>query len=124
MTTWQLYLITRLDYMHTILAIILCISTCVVVIGVIGVINCLNEGDELDKNSKEYIRGLKIFKKSLFAFIISGLLLFFIPTQKDILKIYAADWATNSKEMQKLPDNTVKALNTLLENYIEKENKK
>ena len=42
---------------------------------------------------------------------------FFLPTNKELAVIITRHWAMNSEEMQKLPDNVVKTLNTFLEEY-------
>lgn len=74
--------------------------------------------DEEDKaEAKKYYR---ITKKLALCSIIPTLILTFVPSTKQLYAIYGVgtviDYAKNSKEVQKLPDNAVKALNVWLEN--------
>ena len=53
----------------------------------------------------------------LSVFIISNVLNVFIPKERDLAIILAGSWATNSEEMQKLPNNVVKVINDLLNKH-------
>lgn len=57
--------------------------------------------------------------KPFFLFLsLSGLFSFakvFIPTNRDVAIIIAGQWALNSEEMAKLPDNVVATLNAVLD---------
>lgn len=57
--------------------------------------------------------------------IIPILMVTFIPSEKQLYAIYGVgtviDYAKGSKEVQKLPDNAVKALNVWLENVNKEE---
>lgn len=68
----------------------------------------------------------KAFRISGISTIITLLILIFIPSEKQLYAIYGVgtviDYAKESKEVQKLPDNAVKALNIWLEN-VNKEKK-
>lgn len=83
--------------------------------GFFGVIYCQDEEEE-DNVKKAF----KIAKKCLLYSIIPILMVIFIPSTKQLYAIYGVgtviDYAKNSKEVQKLPDNAVKALNVWLEN--------
>ena len=79
----------------------------------------------LDKELSSYHYILKkAWKISLTGLIISLAVCVLIPSKNELYAIYGVgsviDYAKNSKEVQKLPDNAVKALNAYLEN-IQKE---
>lgn len=72
-----------------------------------------NYADEDDKaEARKYY---KITKKLALCSIIPILILAFVPSTKQLYAIYGVgtviDYAKGSKEVQKLPDNAVKALN-------------
>ena len=74
--------------------------------------------DEDDKaEARKYY---KITKKLALCSIIPILILTFVPSTKQLYAIYGVgtviDYAKSSKEVQKLPDNAVKALNVWFEN--------
>ena len=62
----------------------------------------------------------KICKASIIGMFVSLALCMLIPSKNELYAIYGVgsviDYAKNSKEVQKLPDNAVKALNVYLEN--------
>ena len=61
----------------------------------------------------------RVWKLSFIGFIISLAISVMIPSRDEIYAIYGVgsvlDYAKNSEEVQKLPDNAVKALNIYLE---------
>ena len=67
----------------------------------------------------------KAFKISLIGVFVSLALCVLIPSKKELYAIYGIgsviDYAKDSKEVQKLPDNAVKALNVYLENVQKKD---
>lgn len=73
-----------------------------------------NEGD---KSSRALI---KAFRISSISTIIAFLMVLFIPSTEQLYAIYGVgtviDYAKGIREVQKLPDNAVKALNMWLEN--------
>ena len=125
MTTWQLYWITRLDNVVSFFDFVTALFCFVLIL--IGGIWLLKTLDD-DMNEEEKKEFNKIMWKYFFrGLIISSIFIIidiFIPTQKDILTIYSAEWATNSAEVKKLPDNTVKAINKLLGDYIKNDKNK
>lgn len=68
----------------------------------------------------------KAFRMSSIATVISLLIVIFAPSTKELYAIYGVgtviDYAKDNKEVQKLPNNAVKALNIWLEN-VNKEKK-
>lgn len=116
-----LYWITVLGNINTLFTIVVVISLAVAVLMGIGCISCM---DASDIEIKRTI--LKIFKASSLLTIVSAIILLFTPSEKQLYAIYGIgtviDYAKESKEVQKLPDNAVKALNIWLEN-VNKEKK-
>ena len=88
--------------------------------GFLGVLNNQNDEDE------EIKKAFRIAKKCLLYSIIPLLMVTFIPSEKQLYAIYGVgtviNYAKESKEVQKLPDNAVKALNAWFEN-VNKDNK-
>lgn len=82
-----------------------------------GIFAIINSPDDEDDYVK---KAFKIAKKCLLYSIIPLLMVTFIPSTKQLYAIYGVgtviDYAKESKEVQKLPDNAVKALNVWLEN--------
>lgn len=74
--------------------------------------------DKEDEMRKK--KASKIAKKCLLYSILPFLIVTFIPSAKQLYAIYGVgtviDYAKENKEVQKLPDNAVKALNVWLEN--------
>lgn len=62
----------------------------------------------------------KTFKIYFIGILVSLTLCILVPSKKELYAIYGVgsviDYAKSSKEVQKLPDNAVKALNIYLEN--------
>lgn len=119
-----LYWITVLGNINTLFTIVVVISLAVAVLMGIGCFSCMGVSDS-DIEIKRNI--LKIFKVSSLLAIISAIILLFTPSEKQLYAIYGIgtviDYTKENKEVQKLPDNAVKALNVWFENVNkEKEN--
>lgn len=111
-----LYWITILGNIRDIGQILLIILLSVVVSSIFfGIIYC--QDDEEEDHVK---KAIKIAKKCLLYSILPLLMVVFIPSTKQLYAIYGVgtviDYAKGSKEVQKLSDNAVKALNMWLEN--------
>ena len=93
-----------------------------VVFGASLVVCFLTSFEYFDKDGNPAIK--KAFKIGFICMWISLLVGTLIPSKSELYAIYGVgsmiDYARNSKEVQKLPDNAVKALNIYLEN-IQKE---
>ena len=67
----------------------------------------------------------KVQKWAGIAFITSAILFIFTPSKKELLMIYGGgtilEYIQNNKEVKKIPDNVVKALNKWLEEEINEE---
>lgn len=102
------------------------ISALAVVTFIIFTVFCFFSSFEFfDKNATKLKK--KTFKVCCVGAFISLALCVLIPSKNELYAIYGVgsiiDYAKNSKEVQKLPDNAVKALNAYFEN-IQKENSK
>ena len=77
----------------------------------------INKGED-DKTSHILFKTFRICSVS---FIVTLLIVLFTPSTQQLYAIYGVgtviDYAKGSKEVQKLPDNAVKALNIWLEKY-------
>ena len=120
-----LYWLTVLGNIYTLSKIILIILLIVTLfISLEGLIDETNEyACEDDKiNAKKYY---KVAKKLALYSILPILIIIFTPSRNQLYAIYGVgtvlDYAKSSKEVQKLPDNAVKALNIYLENIQKKD---
>lgn len=115
-----LYWIIVLGNLYTLSVWVLCIL--IVAIIFLGTYALATEtGDYVDEEDKAeaHIYYNRVRKLALCS-IIPTLILIFVPSTKQLYTIYGVgtviDYAKGSKEVQKLPDNAVKALNVWLEN--------
>lgn len=111
-----LYWIIILGNLNTLGQVLLAVL--LIVAASTGIFGVTNSQD--DKCEDEVKKALKIAKKCLLYSIIPLLMVTFIPSTKQLYAIYGVgtviDYAKESKEVQKLPNNAVKALNIWLEN--------
>ena len=63
----------------------------------------------------------RVHKKVVAICVVAGTLLTIVPTTKTLIAMYGIPQALSSEEVQKVPNNAVKALNKLFEDYLEKE---
>lgn len=117
--SWMLYWFTRLDSIgnfFNFLSFIMGIVTVVIaVMWLLSMEACLLDSDFWENFRKNRIKLL------LISFIISCFIYIpciFIPTTKEMAFIYLTPKVINNKEIQKLPINAVKLLNTKMEQYI------
>lgn len=111
-TLYWIAVLGNINIAVTILLIIL--LSAAVGTGLFAVINIQDDEDEVVK------KAFKIAKKCLLYSIIPILMVIFIPSTKQLYAIYGVgtiiDYAKESNEVKKLPNNAVKALNVWLEN--------
>lgn len=121
MTTLELYLITRLDDIRSLLeapGLIALLLAAITLLG-IALLICNTTDDKPSDNIIRIINKALKITTCIFIFSITVLptIKAFIPSTKDIAVIIAGKYATNSEEMKKLPDNVLKTFNTFLEKY-------
>ena len=115
MSTWELYLLSRLNSVHT-LSIILLVASGIGAFILIAVTTSITP--PYDESEKQVIRFCgKIARWVAGIGCIAALSVVLVPTNADLAVIIAAKWATNSEEMRKLPDNATRTLNHFLEQY-------
>ena len=111
MTTFLLYLLTRCDYVHYFFLTML---------GIVGVVGGLILADTFLGFSQFGHDPKKIGKSFVVYIITTGLLslgVVLTPTNKDLATIIVGNWINNDKEIKKLPDNVLRTLNNILEEY-------
>lgn len=116
----NLYWITRLDSIRTVIIVIFC---CAIVLFIFGTIFHLafNDSSEDDKN------GIKMMKIAILCGILPLFGIIFIPSTKDAYIIYGVggtiDYLKNDSTARQLPDKAVKALNAFMDNEIKNKTK-
>lgn len=109
----ELYWITRCDGICTTATIFLSISTVVLVLAFFGYFAGESEKDK--KLSK------KFFNVSIPTFIVSMLLVLFVPTTKEALLIYGIggtmDYIKSNPTARQIPDKCIKALDKWVDSW-------
>jgi len=81
----------------------------------IGIIFLISEGNSWDGTKMFFEK----FKSVLIGLLLFGLVGNFVPNEKQVALIIGGTIATNTKGIEKLPDNLVKAANSFLERIQE-----
>lgn len=126
--TTMLYLMTRLDGLIAFCGIFVGLGAIAMII--LGVHISMDIADpfrsEEEKKQKHPLKKWLILSIVLTLFF--SVFLVFIPTSKEMAFIYLggklADYGSNNKELQEIPDNAKKLLNGKLKEYIEDQEKK
>lgn len=118
MSTFQLYLLTRLDAFSQTFNV-LSWGTFILTL-ITAVFGLFHKAQIYDISFEE---AFKATKYSAIVFCIICFISCLIPNKKDMALIVAGKWATNSAEMQKLPENVVKVTNKFLEEYLKDDKK-
>ncbi len=124
-SAWEVYLFTRLDAIHVIAgAAIVMAAIGLLLFGIHYLFEDMWERDDDNKEKKKTVKTIK----RLVAVAISGLLVcVIIPSTKEAAVIYLLPKIANNEQVQKVPENFVKLLNTKMEAWIadfEKDKKK
>lgn len=120
----ELYWITRLDTLNSILFTIMIISGIVGVVSMLGLfVLCI---DDYDTNEFRFLKSVR--NKSLTVFISVCLPYVFIPTQKQALIIWGVggtiDYIKSNDTAKQLPDKCINALDKFIDEYMDDENTK
>lgn len=111
MDWFTLYLLTRLPGLQTFSIIMAILLGMLVVVALMGCFIAYSDNEDLAvKNFSLWLAG-----STLVAFFTACLGGVIFPDEKDLAIIIAGQWATNSEEMKKLPDNVAATLNAILE---------
>ena len=116
-SAWEVYLFTRLDAIHVIAgAAIVMAAIGLLVFGIHYLFEDMWERDDDNKEKKKTVKTIN----RLVAVAISGLLFcVIIPSTKEAAVIYLLPKIANNEQVQKMPENFVKLLNTKMEAWIE-----
>lgn len=121
----ELYWLTRLDTVNTILILLLVLG-CVVAIISTFVLFDIRGGYKYEED-KDYILTKKVLKISSIATSIICLLFILVPTQKQALIIWGVggtiDYVKSNDTAKQLPDKCIKALDKWVDEYMLDENK-
>lgn len=118
----KIYLLTRigaLSSLFTISFIIGIVVTCVIVfLHLIAI---------LEGSSESFIKKISYIKKFGIVWLVVGVIgQTLCPTKKEMLMIYGGgailEYCQNSEEIKKIPDNTIRTINLLMEEYIDEMN--
>lgn len=108
-------------YWLTILGHLSCIAVLIFCVSLIACFATLSEF--FDKDGNPIVK--KICKISFICSLISLAISVLVPSKNELYAIYGVgsviDYAKNSKEVQKLPDNAIKALNVYLKSVQKKD---
>lgn len=72
-----------------------------------------------DRNEEAYATAFKWFKNTLKTIAFCMVISIFIPDNKQMLTLIGGYAVTNNEQIQKLPDNVLKAANAYLEGLVE-----
>lgn len=126
--TMMLYWFTRLDGLIVFCGVLVGLWAIATII--LGVHISMDIADpfrsEEEKKQKHPLKKWLILSIVLTLFF--SVFLVFVPTSKEMAFIYLggklADYGSNNKELQEIPDNEIKLLNGKLKEYIEDQEKK
>lgn len=112
MTMWELYLLTRLGMIFTLLVVVMVFAAGVLLMSAIDIAH-----DGVGE------KNCMFFKRSAVVLAISVLGIFFIPSKQDMLLIYGVgttlDYLQDNEKVQQLPDKCVDALEAWVESLSE-----
>lgn len=111
MTTFQLYLLTRLPELHSLFVISSVVLIAAIVIT--GVFYFSTICDHIMRD--EHNKAAYILKRLSVGALISCTLSCLIPSKEDMAIIIVGKYITNNAEIAKLPDNVAATLNAWLE---------
>lgn len=117
MTAWDIYWLTRLEpplgSIFVALASLAALAAfALLVIALCLLSTCEDDSVEQGKNISRHA-----IKVGLLAFL-PATAAALIPDRGDLAIIFAGSWATNSAEMQKLPENVLKTMNKFMSDYV------
>lgn len=116
----EIYWITRLDGINTLLIVLFIICIIASIIGGCGWLATYNDSF-IDDCCKKF--WTKLFKYCFPSTIIVSLLLIFIPTTKEAFAIWGVggtiDYIKSNEKIKELPDKVVNALDLWVDKYLQ-----
>ena len=116
----EIYWITRLDAVNTLLIILIAISTCLSVISGIAYIAVYNE-NHTDEAWQQLWK--KLLKYCTPTTLIVSLIFVFTPTTKEAFMIWGVgnviDYVQTNETVKQLPDKVMNALDIWVDSYIQ-----
>jgi hypothetical protein len=110
-TSWDIYWITRLDAINT----TFCVTWAIILIVALFSPLIYITLDDMSGNKKVFWKGVKI---SVVVFLVAIMMQVFTPSTKEFAAIYLIPKIANNEQVQRVPDNFVKLLNSKMEEWI------
>ena len=117
----EIYWITRLDWINTLLGLFLLISLIVFLFFFIGF---LISGGEVgnDFNNNDF----RVLKTSFFSSALLSIAFVFTPSEKDMFMIYGIggtiDYIKSNDTAKQIPDKCINALDKFIDEYVNEDN--
>lgn len=117
----ELYWITRLDGINTLLGLFLLVSLIVFLFFFIGFLLSGGEvGNDFDKND------FRALKTSFFSSALLSIAFVFTPSEKDMFMIYGIggtiDYIKSNDTAKQIPDKCINALDKFIDEYVNENN--
>lgn len=117
----ELYWITRLDGINTLLGLFLLISLIVFLFFFIGFLLSGGEiGDDFNNND------FRVLKTSFFSSALLSIAFVFTPSEKDMFMIYGIggtiDYIKSNDTAKQIPDKCINALDKFIDEYVNEDN--
>lgn len=117
----EIYWITRLDWINTLLGLFLLISLIVFLFFFIGFLISVGEvGNDFNNN------GFRVLKTSFFSSALLSIAFVFTPSEKDMFMIYGIggtiDYIKSNDTDKQIPDKCINALDKFIDEYVNEDN--
>ena len=117
----EIYWITRLDWINTLLGLFLLISLIVFLFFFIGfLISCGEVGNDFNNNV------FRVLKTSFFSSALLSIAFVFTPSKKDMFMIYGIggtiDYIKSNDTDKQIPDKCINALDKFIDEYVNEDN--
>lgn len=117
----ELYWITRLDGINTLLGLFLLVSLIVFLFFFIGFLLSGGEvGNDFNKND------FRVLKTSFFSSVLLSIAFVFTPSEKDMFMIYGIggtiDYIKSNDTAKQIPDKCINALDKFIDEYVNEDN--
>lgn len=117
----EIYWITRLDWINTLLGLFLLISLIVFLFFFIGFLISVGEvGNDFNNND------FRVLKTSFFSSALLSIAFVFTPSKKDMFMIYGIggtiDYIKSNDTDKQIPDKCINALDKFIDEYVNEDN--